>query len=104
MQDEQPAGCVALRGHDVLTCELKRLYVHPAYRGKGIGRELVRTLIENARQAGYARIVLDSHISMIKAHEIYQAIGFQKVKAPDDFPEVHKPYVVFMEYELIDNS
>ena len=104
MQDEQPVGCVALKGHDAFTCELKRMYVLPTYRDQGIGWELVRTLVENARQAGYKRMVLDTHISMNKARELYQAAGFQKVKTPDDFPEALKPYVVFMEYELIDNS
>jgi carbonic anhydrase len=70
MQGEQPAGCVALKGHDASTCELTRLLVRLAYRGLGIGRQLVGTLVENARQAGYQRMVLDSHISMKKAHDI----------------------------------
>ena len=72
MQGEQPAGCVALKGRGAFTCELTRLYVRLAYRGLGIGRKLVKTLIENARQAGYQRMVLDSHISMKKAHNIEQ--------------------------------
>ena len=102
MQDGQPAGCVALISHDALSCELKRMYVRPVFRGQGIGWELVRALIEEARQAGYDRIVLDSHISMEKAHGIYQAFGFKKVRTPDDFPELFKPVVVFMECELVE--
>ena len=104
MQNEQPAGCIALKGHDDLICELKRMYVRPAFRGQGIGRALVRTLTEEARLAGFERMILDSHISMKKAHEIYQAFGFKKVSPPDDFPEKFKSIVVFMECELIERD
>jgi len=100
-QDEHPAGCVALVRHDDDICELKRLYVRPAFRGLGIGHKLVTTLMDNARQAGYKQMVLDSHISMKKAHEIYRRHGFEKVETPVDFPEVFKPYVVFMECKLV---
>lgn len=99
-QDGQPAGCVALKGHDTATGELKRLYVRPAFRGMKIGGQLVAELIEKARKLGYQRLVLDSHISMKAAHAIYQAAGFRKVDTPSDFPEVLKPVVVFMEMSL----
>jgi GNAT superfamily N-acetyltransferase len=100
MQDGQPAGCVCLKRHDAATSELKRLYVRPTFRGQNIGQQLVKMLIEEARQSGYQRIVLDSHISMKKAHAIYQELGFRLVSAPDDFPEDLKPIVVFMECDL----
>ena len=104
MQDGQPAGCVALKGQDDLICELKRMYVRPAFRGQGVGQALVRTLTEEARQAGFERMILDSHISMKKAHEIYQTFGFKKVRPPDDFPEKFKSIVVFMECELFEKD
>jgi GNAT superfamily N-acetyltransferase len=103
MQDGQPAGCVCLKGHDAITSELKRLYVRPTFRGQNIGQQLVKILVEEARQSGYQRIVLDSHISMKKAHAIYQEVGFRLVSAPDDFPENLKPIVVFMECDLSAN-
>ncbi len=99
-QDEQPAGCVCLKGHDSATCELKRLYVRPAFRGLKIGWQLVNFLLGEARQSGYQRTVLDSHIEMKKAHELYRAAGFRFVDPPDDFPEELKPSVVFMECDL----
>lgn len=101
MQDGQPAGCVCLKGHDAATSELKRLYVRPTFRGQNIGQQLVKVLVEEARQSKYQRIVLDSHISMKKAHAIYLEAGFRLVNAPDDFPEDIKPVVVFMEYDLL---
>lgn len=99
-QDGKPAGCVCLKGHDATTCELKRLYVRPSFRGQNIGWQLVNLLVDEARQSGYQRIVLDSHIEMKKAHAIYQAVGFQRVETPDDFPHHLKPFVVFMECDL----
>lgn len=98
--DDQPAGCVALKGHDARTCELKRLYVRPNFRGYGVGTALVEALLEQARQAGYQRMVLDSHMMMKQAHALYKAFGFQEAQVPADFPEALKPYVVFMELAL----
>lgn len=99
-QDGKPAGCIALKKHDAITGELKRLYVRPAFRGLTIGRQLVAAVIEQARKTGYKRLVLDSHISMTKAHAIYLAAGFRTVSAPINFPEVLKPVVVFMELAI----
>ena len=100
MQDGQAAGCVCLKAHDAATSELKRLYVRPTFRGQNIGLQLVKMLVEEARQARYQRIVLDSHSSMKKAHAIYQEVGFKLTSAPDDFPEDLKPIVVFMACDL----
>jgi putative acetyltransferase len=104
MQDGQPAGCVFLKGHDPTTAELKRLYVRPAFRGQNIGWQLVKLLIDEARQSGYQRIVLDTHISMKKAQAIYEALGFRVVSTPDDIPDTLKPFIVFMEYNLLSNQ
>ena len=98
--DGRPAGCIALKPHDRDTAELKRLYVSPTFRGRAIGERLVAALIAGARDAGYRRIVLDSHVSMTRAHDIYRQAGFRTVDAPADFPEVLKPIVVFMELDL----
>ncbi len=103
MQDGQPAGCVCLKRHDNATSELKRLYVRPTFRGQNIGQQLVKILVEEARQSRYQRIVLDSHISMKKAHAVYQEVGFRLVSAPDNFPDELKPIVVFMECDLSTN-
>jgi carbonic anhydrase len=96
----RPAGCIALKGHDAHVAELKRLYVRPGFRGHHIGRGLVAALVAEARRLGFTRLVLDSHMSMTKAHELYMAAGFRKVETPADFPEILKPVVVFMEMAL----
>jgi GNAT superfamily N-acetyltransferase len=99
-QDGEPAGCVALKPHDESTCELKRLYVRPSFRGLDIGRKLVVALVQEARAMGCARMVLDSHATMNAAHALYEDVGFERVPAPADFPEDLKPLVVFMELDL----
>ena len=98
--DGEPAGCVALKPHDPMTSELKRMYVRPAFRGRDIGSQLVAALIGEARSTGYHRVILDSHISMTGAHAIYRAAGFRSVTAPVDFPKALVPLVVFMELAL----
>ena len=98
--DGKPAGCVALKPIDATTCELKRLYVRPDFRGYRIGNQLVMRLIEEARSQGYTRMVLDSHRTMSAAHHIYRTSGFYDVPAPGDFPASLREMVVFMECSL----
>lgn len=100
LSDDQPAGCVAFKRIDDTTCELKRMYVRPVFRGDGIGSRLVAGLLASARAAGYRRIVLDSHYTMTGAHRIYEAAGFTFVDSPEGFPEALRPVVVFMEMDL----
>ncbi|HET9950493.1 MAG TPA: GNAT family N-acetyltransferase [Candidatus Eisenbacteria bacterium] len=96
----RPAGCVCLRRHDAETGEVKRLYVRPGFRGLNVGRQLIARLLEEARAAGYRRMVLDSHKSMTAAHALYEAAGFRRVSPPDDVPDRIKEIAVFMECEL----
>jgi GNAT superfamily N-acetyltransferase len=98
--DGEPAGCVALKPHDARTCELKRLYVRPGFRGLDLGRSLVAALVREARGMECERMVLDSHVSMQAAHRLYEDVGFERVGAPADFPDELRPLVVFMELDL----
>ena len=74
------AGCVAGHRWEEGVCELKRLYVRPAFRGTGCGRALVAGLITWSEQAGYTRILLDTLSSMDAAIGLYRSVGFYEIE------------------------
>lgn len=78
--DGEPAGCVALHPLEAGICEIKRLYVRPRYRGKGLGRVLVERILSEARTAGYGRIRLDTVEPVMKdAVAMYRRFGFRDI-------------------------
>jgi GNAT superfamily N-acetyltransferase len=84
------------------TGEIKRMYVRPDYRRRGIGLALLEALIAEARQIGYPTIRLDSTRFMKAAHALYRSLGFREI---DPYPESEIPQElqhqwVFMEKRL----
>ena len=80
-RDDLIAGCVALRPLDDDACEMKRLYIRPAFRGSGLGRVLAERIVAEARRIGYKRMYLDTLPSMVGAQRLYEALGFRDVEA-----------------------
>jgi len=94
---DQAIGCVALRENDSRTCEMKRLYVRPAWRKMGAGRVLAEAIIAAAGEIGYERMRLDTLGSLVAAISLYDRLGFQRIAPYYDNPNDN---VVFMELVL----
>lgn len=75
--DNAILGCVALRPIDKEKCEMKRLYVRPDFRGKGLGRVLAEKIITEAIEIGYKQMFLDTLDSMKSAIMLYKSLGFK---------------------------
>ncbi len=99
MDGDTPAGCVALRDLGDGTCEMKRLYVAPEFRGRSVGRSLVEAIIRRAGRGGYRRMVLDTVPEMADAIGLYRSFGFREISPYWDCPVER---TIFMEKSLAD--
>jgi GNAT superfamily N-acetyltransferase len=90
--------------------EVQRMYVPPAFRGKGIGRAIADRLIDDARSIGYRRLRLESLEFLDAAHSLYRSLGFREIEpyarnsmesyqAPEQLDRYHS-ITLFMEMDL----
>ncbi|MGI8812925.1 MAG: GNAT family N-acetyltransferase [Pyrinomonadaceae bacterium] len=94
----EPAGVIALRSIGDRICEMKRLFVRPRFRGDGLGKILIETLIADAKEIGYKKMRLDTYApKMAKALKLYGSHGFSLIP-----PYYENPYneILFMELDL----
>ena len=96
--DTSVVGCVALKKIGDGICEMKRLFVHSSYRGKGYGKLFAKKIIKEARLMGYNKMRLDTLDSLKQAMGLYQSLGFKKIDAYYDNP---LPNVVYWELDLL---
>jgi N-acetylglutamate synthase-like GNAT family acetyltransferase len=94
--DGQVAGCAALRQIDAGIGEMKRLYVRPAFQGRGLGKGLVERVIAEAGAAGYRELRLDTLPALERAIALYRTLGFREIPPYGDNP----PEAICFELEL----
>jgi GNAT superfamily N-acetyltransferase len=98
-EHELLAGCIALRPIDLTTCEMKRLFLRPGFRGKGLGRKMIDYLVHEARTVGYERMRLDTIGGrMDRAIALYRSVGFKEIEPYYDSPVGE---TIFMELDLV---
>jgi len=91
-------GCIALRKIEDGICEMKRLYLTEAARGKGIGYKMIKLIIQDAKDIGYNTMRLDTiKEKMPKAVSLYESHGFREIEPYYNNPN---PHTLFMELDL----
>ncbi len=98
--DGRPAGCVALRDLGDGLCEMKRMFVPEAFRGRGVGRALAARIIAEGREAGYRAMRLDTSRRQGEAMRLYESCGFRRIPPYYDLAEDVKDWLVFFELAL----
>ncbi len=93
----EATGCGAFRPLSDDLCEMKRVYVRPAYRGQALGRTIAEVLLKQAQLSGYRAMRLDTLVTMRPAISLYQSLGFQKIQPYYENPIEDS---VFMELNL----
>lgn len=84
--DGENAGCGGMRALDEGRCEFKRMYIRPAFRGRGLGRMMARRIIADARAAGYKEMLLDTLPFLQAAQGLYRTLGFRVIERYNDSP------------------
>ena len=97
----EAVGTGALRRLDDGTCELKRLYVRPPFRGQGLAEETVRRLLDDARHLGYRRMVLDTFPFLEGAIRLYRKLGFREI---DSYNGAPMPDLIYLGLDLTEGG
>jgi len=97
LEDGVPAGCVAMRPFDAERCEVKRLYVRPAFRGRGLSHQLMDWVMAQALSVGYREMLGDTMPVMQQALAMYLRMGFEQTGPYSTNPT---PGAIFLRYVL----
>ena len=87
--DGAPVGCGCLKRTAPGTVDIKRMWLSPAVRGRGMGRALLERLVDEARRLGYRQVRLETNRALTEAISLYRAAGFVEVPAFNDEPHAH---------------
>ncbi len=98
--DGRAVGCVALRPLGGGVCEMKRMFVDPACRGRGAGRALAEAVLREAGTVGYRTMRLDTSVRQAEAQALYRSLGFVEIPPDADLPADLAAWLVFFERRL----
>ncbi len=83
-EDGDAAACIALRKIDEASCEAKRLYIRPAYRGRGYARIMLGAMLDKARELGFKEVTFTTRPDVMSiAYALYQRMGFEELSKED---------------------
>ena len=79
-ENEKPVACIAVKKIDDMTCEAKRLFIKPEYRGKGYARIMMNTMLDRARELGFSEVTFTTKPSVMQiGYGLYIRMGFEEV-------------------------
>jgi len=87
--EDQAVGCGAVQFLDADTAEIKRMWVSPGWRGRGLGHQLLAFLERAALQAACLRVVLDTNSALSEAIRMYSSHGYVPIDRYNDNPYAH---------------
>lgn len=103
--DGTTAACGGVQRHDSSTGEIKRMWVHPDWRGSGVGRRMLAHLESRVRSLGYAAVVLDTNDSLTEAITMYERAGYRSVERYNDNPYAKRWFAKSLDtHEPVDES
>ncbi len=76
LEDGEPIGCGAFKHYEKGIAEIKRVFVRPDHRGKGISKQIINALEEKARMQGYQKLILETGKRLVVATKLYKQMGF----------------------------
>lgn len=99
-EGETPVGCGMTQRLNATTVEIKRVFVSKAARGKGVARDVCKALMDQAKDEGYVRVMLDTSINLVAAQSLYLKLGFQPRGPYQPVPPKVLPFLKFFEKAL----
>lgn len=79
-ENDAPVGCGAIKKYDAQTAEIKRMYVLPEFRGRGIARQVLEELEKWAGEIGFTNCILETGFKQVDAIHLYHKHGYQNIK------------------------
>jgi GNAT superfamily N-acetyltransferase len=86
--DGIPVGCASFKRYDETTAEVKRVFLHPEYRGQGLSKHLMNALEEKALRDGFSRLILETGDLLVEATGLYKKIGFEIIENYEPYKDM----------------